>query len=62
MKLAAARAIAGVIPVGDLSADYIIPSVFNRDVVKAVAAAVAEAASATGVARRGERRRDGETR
>jgi malate dehydrogenase (oxaloacetate-decarboxylating) len=62
MKLAAARAIAGVIPVGDLSADYIIPSVFNRDVVKAVAAAVAEAASATGVARRGERRREGETR
>ena len=56
MKLAAARAIAGVIPVGDLSADYIIPSVFNRDVVQAVAAAVAQAAVATGVARRGDRR------
>jgi malate dehydrogenase (oxaloacetate-decarboxylating) len=56
MKLAAARAIAGVIPVGDLSADYIIPSVFNRQVVEAVAAAVSEAATSTGVARRGERR------
>jgi malate dehydrogenase (oxaloacetate-decarboxylating) len=56
MKLAAARAVAGVIPPSDLSADYIIPSVFNRDVVKAVAAAVADAAGRSGVARRGERR------
>ena len=31
-----------------------IPSVFNRDVAPAVADAVAEAARATGVARRGE--------
>jgi malate dehydrogenase (oxaloacetate-decarboxylating) len=52
MKLAAARAIASVIPDSELSADYIIPSVFNRRVSEAVAAAVAEAAAATGVARR----------
>jgi malate dehydrogenase (oxaloacetate-decarboxylating) len=56
MKLAAARAIASVIPPGDLSADYIIPSVFNRQVVEAVATAVGDAASRTGVARRGDRR------
>jgi malate dehydrogenase (oxaloacetate-decarboxylating) len=52
MKLAAAQAIASVIPHDDLLADYIIPSVFNRDVAEAVARAVAEAAVATGVARR----------
>ncbi|HKB93041.1 MAG TPA: NAD-dependent malic enzyme [Gaiellaceae bacterium] len=52
MEVAAARAIAGTIPDDELSADYIIPSVFNRAVAPAVAAAVAEAASATGVARR----------
>jgi malate dehydrogenase (oxaloacetate-decarboxylating) len=52
MKLAAAQAIAGVIGDDELHADYIIPSVFNRDVVTAVALAVARAAEATGVARR----------
>jgi malate dehydrogenase (oxaloacetate-decarboxylating) len=52
MKLAAAQAIAGVIPEGDLHADYIIPSVFNRRVAEAVADAVADAAVASGVARR----------
>lgn len=52
MKLAAARAIAAVIPASELSAEYIIPSVFNRHVAYAVAAAVTEAALATGVARR----------
>ena len=41
MKVAAAHAIAGVIPPGELSADYIVPSVFNRDVAPRVAAAVA---------------------
>ena len=41
---------------GELTAEYIIPSVFNRRVAPAVAAAVAEAAVATGVARRGSRR------
>jgi malate dehydrogenase (oxaloacetate-decarboxylating) len=43
MELAAARAIAHVIPDEELSADYIVPSVFNRDVAPAVAAAVADA-------------------
>ncbi len=47
MKLAAAEAIASVIGEGELMADYIIPSVFNRRVTEAVAAAVAEAAVAT---------------
>jgi malate dehydrogenase (oxaloacetate-decarboxylating) len=40
MKLAAARAIADVIDPGELREDYIIPSVFNRDVAAAVAEAV----------------------
>ncbi len=52
MKLAAARAIAGVIPADELHPDYIVPSVFNRHVAEAVADAVAAAAVATGVARR----------
>jgi malate dehydrogenase (oxaloacetate-decarboxylating) len=52
MKLAAANAIARVIPEEELHADYIIPSVFDRRVAKAVAEAVAEAAIASGVARR----------
>ncbi len=52
MKLAAAQAIAGVVAEDDLHAEYIIPSVFNREVVNAVALAVARAAEASGVARR----------
>jgi malate dehydrogenase (oxaloacetate-decarboxylating) len=52
MKLAAAQAIAAVIPDDELHPEYIIPSVFNHDVATAVAAAVAEAAITTGVARR----------
>src|SRR3954466_8592744 len=52
MKLAAARAIAGVIGDDELHAEYIIPSVFNRRVVEAIAEAVADAAVETGVARR----------
>jgi malate dehydrogenase (oxaloacetate-decarboxylating) len=52
MKLAAANAIARVIPEDELHADYIIPSVFDRRVAAAVAEAVAEAAVASGVARR----------
>lgn len=51
MKLAAARSIAGVIPDDHLSEDYVIPSVFNKHVVQAVAKAVAKAAQDTGVAR-----------
>ncbi|MCC6222099.1 MAG: NAD-dependent malic enzyme [Thermoleophilia bacterium] len=52
MKLAAAHAIAATIADGELGPEYIIPSVFNRDVVPAVAAAVSQAAEADGVARR----------
>src|SRR5439155_21163444 len=55
MKLAAARAIAGVIPEDHLSEDYIVPSVFDKHVVRAVARAVARAAHESGVARRRER-------
>ncbi|MEZ5101017.1 MAG: NAD-dependent malic enzyme [Thermoleophilia bacterium] len=44
MKLAAGHAIAGVVADDELAPDYIIPSVFNRDVVPAVAQAVANAA------------------
>jgi len=52
MKLAAAQAIAGVIPEDELHPEYIIASVFNRRVAEVVAEAVASAAVATGVARR----------
>jgi malate dehydrogenase (oxaloacetate-decarboxylating) len=52
MKLAAAQAIAGVIEDEELHSEYIVPSVFNRKVVDAIAPAVADAAVATGVARR----------
>ncbi len=52
MKVAAAHAIADVIPVEELSPDYVIPSVFNRRVATAVADAVAGAALREGVARR----------
>ena len=55
MKLAASEAIAAVIEPEDLLADYIIPSVFDRRVTKVIAKAVAEAALATGVARRTKR-------
>ncbi len=51
MRLAAAEALAQVIQPDELSEEYIIPSVFNRAVVPAVAAAVAQAATNEGVAR-----------
>jgi malate dehydrogenase (oxaloacetate-decarboxylating) len=51
MKLAAANALADLIAEGDLRADYIIPSPFDERVAPAVAAAVAAAAHADGVAR-----------
>jgi malate dehydrogenase (oxaloacetate-decarboxylating) len=51
MKMAAARGIADVVNEEDLSEDYIIPSVFNRDVAPAVAAAVVEEARSAGIAR-----------
>ncbi|MCH7990120.1 MAG: NAD-dependent malic enzyme [Planctomycetes bacterium] len=52
MKIAAAHAIAGVISDDEILADYIIPSVFDRRVAKAVADAVSTAAEESGVARR----------
>jgi malate dehydrogenase (oxaloacetate-decarboxylating) len=52
MKLAAARAIASVVSDDELNEFYIIPSVFNRNVVKKVKEAVIDAAYETGVARR----------
>jgi len=51
MKLAAANALAGLVG-DDLREDYIVPSPFDERVGPAVAAAVAEAARADGVARR----------
>ena len=52
MKIAAAEALAGLISDEELSADYIIPKAFDHRVGPAVAAAVAEAARRTGVARK----------
>ncbi len=51
MKLAAAEAIASVIPDSDLRPDYIIPDAFNPAVKDAVSTAVKLAAKATGVSR-----------
>lgn len=51
MKVAAARAIAGLIPENELTPDYVIPNPFDRRVVPAVALAVAQAAMDSGVAR-----------
>jgi malate dehydrogenase (oxaloacetate-decarboxylating) len=51
MKLAAAHGIANVVTDEDLSEDYIIPSVFDRDVAPAVAEAVVEEARRAGIAR-----------
>jgi malate dehydrogenase (oxaloacetate-decarboxylating) len=54
MKMAAARAIAAIVPEEELREDYIIPSVFNRDVAPAVAAAVADQARFSGTALAGQ--------
>jgi malate dehydrogenase (oxaloacetate-decarboxylating) len=51
MKIAASKAIADYIPESELTPQYIIPSALDRNVAKAVAKAVAEAAKKTGVAR-----------
>ena len=51
MKLAAARAIADLIPEGELAPEYVIPSPFDERVAPAVAKAVARAARDTGVNR-----------
>ncbi len=52
MKVAAGHAIASVITADELGPEYVVPSVFNREVALAVAAAVADAAERDGVARR----------
>ena len=51
MKIAAAHALADLIPDEELSADYIIPAAFDPRVKDAVAAAVKQAAYDSGVAR-----------
>ena len=51
MKIAASRALAGLISDEELSADYIIPAAFDPKVGPAVAKAVAQAARESGVAR-----------
>ena len=50
MKMAAAHGIASIVSDDDLREDYVVPSVFNRDVADAVAAAVADQAKAQGTA------------
>ena len=51
MKLAAAKGIAATVADDELDEDYIIPSVFNRDVSRQVARAVAEEAERAGASR-----------
>ena len=51
MKIAAAKAIASLVSDEELSPDYIIPKAFDKRVGKTVAAAVAQAARDSGVAR-----------
>ncbi len=55
MKLAAAHALAAIVSKEELSEEYITPSMFDSRVVPAVAAAVADAAIRTEVARRQRR-------
>ncbi|MEW5693028.1 MAG: NAD-dependent malic enzyme [Candidatus Hydrogenedentota bacterium] len=52
MKVAAAYAIAKIVKEKELSPEYIIPSVFNKDVVEQVARAVADTSIKTGIARK----------
>jgi malate dehydrogenase (oxaloacetate-decarboxylating) len=52
MKLAAAHAIAAIIPDEEMNPEYIVPSVFDKRVAEAVSRDVEEAAYRTGVARR----------
>ena len=49
MMIAAAEAIASVIPDGELTSEYVLPDGFNPDVVKNVASAVMKAAREDGV-------------
>jgi len=52
MKVAAAESIASVIGEGELSEDYIIPSIFDERVATSVAKGVVQAAIATGAVRK----------
>jgi malate dehydrogenase (oxaloacetate-decarboxylating) len=52
MKIAAARAVAEAVPSSQLNEEYLMPSVFDRGVARAVGREVAAAAHRTGVARR----------
>ena len=52
MKLAAAHAIARIVAANELHPEYIVPSVFDKRVVEAVAREVEDAARRSGVARR----------
>jgi len=52
MKMAAAKAIAGIISEKERGPEYVIPSVFDVRVVEAVAKAVASTAAEEGIARR----------
>jgi malate dehydrogenase (oxaloacetate-decarboxylating) len=58
MEVAAAHALAAVVKPEELGADYIVPSVFNREIAPCVAQAVAQAAESSGVARRRAREPD----
>jgi len=60
MERAAAQAIAAIVKPEELSADYVIPSVFDRRVARSVASAVAEAAVDAGVARKPTRQGESE--
>ncbi|MBZ0189770.1 MAG: NAD-dependent malic enzyme [Candidatus Obscuribacterales bacterium] len=51
MKMAAARALADVVSADELHADYIVPSIFDTRVAKAVSSAVIKVAIETGQAR-----------
>ena len=51
MKLAASHALAGLVTAEELNKDYILPKAFDKRVGPTVAAAVAEAARRSGVAR-----------
>jgi malate dehydrogenase (oxaloacetate-decarboxylating) len=55
MKIAAAQAIASIVSKKELHEEYVIPSVFNKKVVPAVAREVIRAAQKAGVARRRHR-------
>ncbi|MFY9587560.1 MAG: NAD-dependent malic enzyme [Actinomycetota bacterium] len=53
MEEAAARALSSVVGEGELSEEYIVPSVFDRRVVEAIATAVQKTAADQGLARLG---------